>query len=35
MTNCDLEIIGGEFSRKPYAIATQKGSPVKDQLNIA
>nr|AQN78505.1 ionotropic receptor 25a.1 [Meteorus pulchricornis] len=35
MTNCDLMVVGDEFSRKPYAIAVQQGSPLKDQLNNA
>lgn len=35
MTNCDLQIVGEEFSRKPYAIAVQQGSPLKDQFNNA
>ncbi|XP_060526726.1 ionotropic receptor 25a isoform X2 [Cylas formicarius] len=35
MTNCDLTIVGEEFSRKPYAIAVQQGSPLKDQFNTA
>lgn len=35
LTNCDLVQIGDEFSRKPYAIAVQQGSPLKDQFNNA
>lgn len=35
MTSCDLQIVGEEFSRKPYAIAVQQGSPLKDQFNNA
>nr|UTN00863.1 ionotropic receptor [Semanotus bifasciatus] len=35
ITNCDLTIVGEEFSRKPYAIAVQQGSPLKDQFNTA
>ena len=35
MVNCDLITVGDEFSRKPYAIAVQQGSPLKDQLNNA
>lgn len=35
MTTCDLIMIGDEFSRKPYAMAVQQGSPLKDQLNNA
>lgn len=29
MTSCDFIIVGEEFSRKPYAIGVQKGSPLK------
>ena len=32
-TTCDLQMVGEEFSRKPYALAVQQGSPLKDQLN--
>lgn len=35
MTNCDLIQVGEDFSRKPYAIAVQRGSPLKDQFNNA
>lgn len=35
MTNCELIMVGEEFSRKPYAIAVQQGSPLKDQFNNA
>jgi len=28
-------MVGDEFSRKPYAIAVQQGSPLKDQFNNA
>ena len=35
MTNCDLQMVGDEFSSKPYALAVQQGSPLKDQLNDA
>lgn len=35
LTNCDLVSVGEEFSRKPYAIAIQQGSPLKDQFNAA
>ena len=35
LTNCDLHMIGEEFSRKPYALAVQEGSPLRDQLNDA
>merc|ERR1719350_352425 len=35
LTNCDFQLVGEEFSRKPYALAVQQGSPLKDQLNDA
>merc|ERR1719445_2412398 len=35
LTNCDLQMVGDEFSRKPYALAVQQGSPLKDQFNDA
>ncbi len=35
LTNCDLQMVGDEFSRKPYAIAVQQGSPLKEQFNDA
>ncbi|XP_059474662.1 ionotropic receptor 25a [Neocloeon triangulifer] len=35
LTNCDMQMVGEEFSRKPYAIAVQQGSPLKDQFNNA
>ncbi|KAB0800767.1 hypothetical protein PPYR_06506 [Photinus pyralis] len=35
LTTCDLQKVGEEFSRKPYALAVQQGSPLKDQLNSA
>jgi ionotropic glutamate receptor len=35
LTSCELQMVGEEFSRKPYAIATQQGSPLKDQFNNA
>ena len=35
MTQCDLKTVGDEFNKKPYALAVQKGSPLKDQLNDA
>lgn len=34
-TSCDLKVVGNEFSRKPYAIAVQKGSPLKHQIDSA
>lgn len=33
MTNCDLRAVGEEFSRKPYAIAVQQGSPLKEEFD--
>ncbi|CAF4958003.1 unnamed protein product [Pieris macdunnoughi] len=33
MKNCDLQMVGNEFSKKPYAIAVQNGSPLKDQFD--
>lgn len=35
LTNCEFQMVGDEFSRKPYAIAVQQGSPLKDQFNNA
>ena len=35
MTQCELQTVGEEFNMKPYALAVQKGSPLKDQLNDA
>ena len=35
LTTCDLMMVGDEFSRKPYAVAVQQGSPLKDQFNDA
>lgn len=35
LTDCDFEVVGEEFSRKPYALAVQQGSPLKDQFNDA
>lgn len=35
LTSCDLQMVGEEFSRKPYAVAVQQGSPLKDQFNNA
>lgn len=31
--DCDLWEVGEEFSRKPYALAVQEGSPLKNQLS--
>lgn len=33
LTNCNLQMIGTEFSRKPYAIAVQSGHPMKDKIS--
>ncbi len=35
MTNCDLQNIGNEFSRKPLALAVQQNSELKDKLSSA
>ncbi|XP_065556621.1 ionotropic receptor 25a-like isoform X2 [Artemia franciscana] len=35
LTNCDLMMVGEEFSRRSYALAVQDGSLLKDQLNEA
>lgn len=35
MTNCDLQQVGNEFSRKPIALAVQENSPLKDKLSSA
>ncbi|XP_043206928.1 ionotropic receptor 25a-like [Amphibalanus amphitrite] len=35
MTSCDLQMVGDEFSRKPYAIAVQRGSHLKEIFNEA
>lgn len=35
MIHCDLQVVGEEFSSKPYAIAMQQGSPLKDKFNNA
>ncbi|XP_071516701.1 ionotropic receptor 25a isoform X2 [Panulirus ornatus] len=35
LTSCDMMSVGDEFSRKPFAIAVTKGSPLKDQLSGA
>ncbi|KAG1654620.1 Ionotropic receptor 25a [Nymphon striatum] len=34
-TECDFQPVGDEFSRKPYAIAVQKDSPLRDQFSGA
>ncbi|XP_046565888.1 ionotropic receptor 25a-like [Haliotis rubra] len=33
LTDCDLWEVGEEFSRKPYALAVQEGSPLRSQLS--
>uniref|UniRef100_A0AC34GQT2 Uncharacterized protein n=1 Tax=Panagrolaimus sp. ES5 TaxID=591445 RepID=A0AC34GQT2_9BILA len=33
LTNCKLQQVGTEFSRKPYAIAVQSGSGLKDEIS--
>ncbi|XP_012940304.1 ionotropic receptor 25a [Aplysia californica] len=33
LINCDLWQVGEEFSRKPYALAVQEGSPLRSQLS--
>ncbi|CAG2107477.1 unnamed protein product, partial [Medioppia subpectinata] len=33
MTNCDLQSVGNEFSRKPLALAVQQKSELKDKLS--
>ncbi|KAF7490853.1 Glutamate receptor 2 [Sarcoptes scabiei] len=33
MTNCDLQSVGNEFSRKPIALAVQQNSDLKDKLS--
>lgn len=35
MTNCDMQNIGNEFSRKPIALAVQQNSDLKDKLSSA
>uniref|UniRef100_A0A0N5C9D9 PBPe domain-containing protein n=1 Tax=Strongyloides papillosus TaxID=174720 RepID=A0A0N5C9D9_STREA len=35
LTNCDLQIIGNEFSRKPYALGVQTAHPMKDKLSTS
>ncbi|XP_013788799.1 ionotropic receptor 25a-like, partial [Limulus polyphemus] len=34
-SDCDLQVVGNEFSRKPMAIAVQEGSYLRDQLSSA
>ncbi|CAL1539208.1 unnamed protein product [Lymnaea stagnalis] len=33
LTNCDLQEVGEEFSRKPYALAVPEGSPLRNELS--
>jgi ionotropic glutamate receptor len=35
LTDCQLYKVGNEFSRKPYAIAVQQGSQLKDAISKA
>ena len=35
LISCDLRMVGEEFSKKPYALAVQEGSPLRDHLNYA
>ncbi|GMT36064.1 hypothetical protein PFISCL1PPCAC_27361, partial [Pristionchus fissidentatus] len=35
LTSCNLQPVGSEFSRKPYAIAVQTGHPLKDEISSA
>uniref|UniRef100_A0A1I7TCM6 PBPe domain-containing protein n=1 Tax=Caenorhabditis tropicalis TaxID=1561998 RepID=A0A1I7TCM6_9PELO len=35
LTNCKLQQVGTEFSRKPYAIAVQSGHILKDKISSA
>uniref|UniRef100_A0A0N4ZCL6 PBPe domain-containing protein n=1 Tax=Parastrongyloides trichosuri TaxID=131310 RepID=A0A0N4ZCL6_PARTI len=35
LTNCDLQTIGNEFSRKPFALGVQTGHPIKDKLSTS
>ncbi|KAF8356358.1 glr-7, partial [Pristionchus pacificus] len=35
LTSCNLQAVGSEFSRKPYAIAVQTGHPLKDEISSA
>ncbi|CAI2356710.1 unnamed protein product [Caenorhabditis sp. 36 PRJEB53466] len=35
LTNCKLQQVGTEFSRKPYAIAVQSGHVLKDKISSA
>ncbi|GMR62098.1 hypothetical protein PMAYCL1PPCAC_32293 [Pristionchus mayeri] len=33
MTNCNLQTVGQEFWKKPYAVAVQEGHPLKDHIS--
>ena len=33
LIDCDVEEIGEEFSRKPFALAVQQGSPLRSQMS--
>ncbi|WAR22346.1 IR25A-like protein, partial [Mya arenaria] len=33
LTDCDVEVIGEEFSRKPFAFAVTQGSPLRAQIS--
>jgi ionotropic glutamate receptor len=35
LTNCDLQTVGNEFSRKPMALVVQQNSTLKDRLSSA
>ncbi|KAK3587505.1 hypothetical protein CHS0354_003648 [Potamilus streckersoni] len=35
LINCEVEEVGEEFSRKPFAFAVQEGSPLRTQLSNA
>ncbi len=35
LTNCKLQQVGSEFSRKPYAVAVQTGHPLKEHLSAS
>lgn len=35
LTNCQLQQVGQEFARKPYAIAVQAGSKLKNEISKA
>lgn len=35
LTNCRLQQVGPEFSRKPYAIAVQTGHTLKERISAS